>query len=207
MKPSKKKQRKKKKSSCDQTYKKVALKMDQIETRFSIDNDKTAYILSLYKLLWGNPLVQEYAPHYRFFGLPLYKLLGGNNRPLISVPLTFFAFDLDFFAFDLVCHQSIVNLIYYLNNKSNNPDTSATTLLQINVVESMIWTSLSLPILASKYFRKKPETPPLLPIVNDPTTKPINNDPRLFNNNLQRNIKNQNISITNDRRNTAVQQV
>src|SRR5690242_6637052 len=56
--------------------------------------------LSLYEYqeLWGNKNVQL-LPQYKYFAIPLYKKLGGNENPLFSVPITFIVTDFMFHHF------------------------------------------------------------------------------------------------------------
>ena len=40
----------------------------------------------------------KYAPQYKYIARPIYKMLGGNNNPIWTVPLTFC-------ITDIICHR------------------------------------------------------------------------------------------------------
>ena len=93
--------------------------------------------LQKYENGFGNNV--KYLPQYKYFTRPLYKLLGGDQDPLFSVPATFA-------ITDFVIHQLLYNII----KDSLTGELSVNTLFKFNISQFLFWTSLSLPIAYHK---------------------------------------------------------
>lgn len=90
-----------------------------------------------YEKTWGENM--KNVPHYKFFGRPLYKILGGHKYPLFSVPLTFA-------AMDYIFHQVLPKL---LSKRKFTSDT-----LTYNLYSNLIWVAVGLPIAFYKYSKQ-----------------------------------------------------
>lgn len=94
-------------------------------------------LLSVWEGLWSRC---QTLPHYRYIARPFYKLMGGDKRPLISVPLTFLFMDYLF-------HQLLVSA----HVDYRNDELSIETLLRINILSSLLWLSFSIPVALHKH--------------------------------------------------------
>lgn len=79
-------------------------------------------------------------PHYKYIARPFYKVMGGDKKPLISVPLTFLLMDYLF-------HQLLSSII----NDYRKDKLSVETFLTINILTSLMWLSFSIPVALHKY--------------------------------------------------------
>src|SRR3990167_4752669 len=100
-------------------------------------------LLTAYEMIFGT--YPKNLPHYKYVGIPLYKLLGGKRNPLFSVPVTFAAMDYLF-------HQVLPRLIL---NLSTNDQKSLPASFELEIWQNLMWTSVGLPIAFFKYYKNK----------------------------------------------------
>lgn len=98
--------------------------------------------------MWTNPFIKR-LPQYNYISLPAYKFFGGNQNPLISVPISFV-------VTDLVAHQFLANIVYYgslasLGYNSSWGEIVEANLNPINFARMGMWMLSSLPLAYKKY--------------------------------------------------------
>lgn len=104
-------------------------------------NINGSYINS-YEQMWSS---YKNIPHYRYLARPMYKFFGGNDAPLVSVPLTFV-------LMDYICHQLPSNAFDYLISESN--DIPLKDFFKPILLMSLIWLLLSIPVALNKEFKR-----------------------------------------------------
>lgn len=95
-------------------------------------------------------------PQCKYVAKPIYKMLGGNKNPLVSIPATFAAMHYLF-------HDIPGNMVgLYCDFKySSKPATLASvskTMLKANPKALLFWTALSAPIAVNKYLKNEQDT-------------------------------------------------
>lgn len=84
----------------------------------------------------------NYLPQYTYIARPVYRALGGDEKPLISVPVSFA-------ATDLVMHRVLSTLLFGRKLLRENPRTY----LKAHSYSFVGWIMLSIPVAFQKYKR------------------------------------------------------
>lgn len=133
-------------------FKKNLDELEEVIDNYDKNDSMTEFGLGIYNLFWGNSLLHM-LPQYKYIARPVYKLLGGYNNPLISVPAAFV-------ATDFIMHQALGNLIDCgLEQFGEESQCSYETLMRINLIRTGYWFVMSLPVAIYKYNKLRTPLP------------------------------------------------
>lgn len=144
--------------SPNHSVRETSLNMMKVNDDNHQDKNFCKTIAQKYEDLWGKN--RKHMVHYKYVSRPIYKLMGGNENPLLSVPATFIAMDYLF-------HQIPIHTYKELKSKKQTNLFSFKRCLQPNLAWTILWGDLSLPIAYKKYHKRREQFHRKNPEVND----------------------------------------
>ncbi len=116
-------------------------------TQPSVENQTNACIDSLSDM-WTSDFYKK-LPQHKFIAVPVYRFFGGNQNPLVSVPMSFV-------VTDLVAHQFAANVVFYGSLATLGYSFSWAEIIEANLnpfhfARMGMWMLSSLPLAYKKY--------------------------------------------------------